>query len=413
MADGGGRSEVKLFYGWVIVAVGIVVGCVGMGGVMSFGVFLQPMADSLGWSRAGISTASTLAFLWMGVGGFLWGSLFDRFGARVVVLLGGLLQGCGLVIASQAQSLPVFLAAYGTAVGLAVGAIYVPLTAATTSWFTRHRSLAVSLVSAGLALGTTLIAPLARWLIVTHDWRFAMLTLGLVAWAVILPAALLLRPAPAVEPGSAAALSGTGAAAGMTVRQALSTPVFWSLALANFACCAAHSGPIFHMVSYATDCGVAPLTAATVLGAAGLAALTGRIVCGLLADRTGAKRTLVACLFLQATAIGLYLLARDLDTLYAVSMLFGFSYGGAMPLYAILVREYFPARIMGSVFGVVAMISTVGMALGPPAGGWLFDHFGGYGWLYIASSAIGVAAALIALTVRTQQVRPVVGAVAM
>jgi MFS family permease len=390
----------KLSYGWVIVAVGIVVGCIGMGGMMSFGVFLQPMADSLGWSRAGISAASTLAFLWMGVGGFLWGWLFDRYGARVVVLLGGLLQGLGLVMASQAQSLPVFLAVYGTAVGLAVGAIYVPLTAATTSWFTRNRSLAVSLVSAGLALGTTLVAPLARWLIVTHDWRFAMLTLGVTAWAVILPAALLLRPAPMAEAG-AAALSTTGtAAAGMTVGQALQTPVFWSLALANFACCAAHSGPIFHMVSYAADCGVAPLTAATVLGAAGLAALSGRIICGLLADRAGAKRTLVACLALQAVAIALYLLARDLDTLYAVSMLFGLSYGGAMPLYAILVREYFPAKIMGSVFGVVAMISTLGMALGPPVGGWLFDRFGGYGWLYVASSMIGIAGVLIAMTVR-------------
>ena len=204
----------KMFYGWVIVAVGIVVGCIGMGGVMSFGVFLQPMADTLGWSRAGISIASTLAFLWMGVGGFLWGSLFDRFGARVVVLLGGLLQGAGLVIASQAQSLPVFLAAYGTAVGLAAGAVYVPLTAATTRWFTRNRSLAVSLVSAGLALGTTVVAPLARWLIVTHDWRFAMLTLGVMAWAVILPAALLLRPAPAAEGETVPAPSATGRPAG-------------------------------------------------------------------------------------------------------------------------------------------------------------------------------------------------------
>ncbi len=397
----------KLYYGWVIVAVGIVVGCIGMGGMMSFGVFLQPMANSLGWSRAGISSASTLAFLWMGVGGFLWGWLFDRYGARLVVLLGGLLQGFGLVMASQAQSLPVFLAVYGTAVGLAVGAIYVPLTAATASWFTRNRSLAVSLVSAGLALGTTLVAPLARWLIVTHDWRFAMMTLGLIAWAVILPAALLLRPVPAAEKEPAATVSAIGAAlGGMTIRQALKTPVFWSLALANFACCAAHSGPIFHMVSYAADCGVAPLTAATVLGAAGLAALSGRIVCGLLADRAGAKRTLVACLALQAAAIALYLMARDLNTLYAVSMLFGLAYGGAMPLYAILVREYFPAKIMGSVFGVVAMISTLGMALGPPVGGWLFDRFGGYGWLYVASSAIGVSAVLIAMTVRPLLRRP-------
>jgi MFS family permease len=392
----------KLYYGWVIVAVGIVVGCVGMGSLMSFGVFLLPMVDSLGWSRAGISTGSTLAFLSMGVGGFLWGRLYDRYGARVVVLLGGLLQGLGLVLASQAQSLPWFLAAYGLMAGLAVGAVYVPLTAATASWFTRHRSLAVSLVSAGLALGTTLVAPFARWLIVAHDWRFAMCALGLMAWAVILPAALLLRQAPVVvgETTTATVAERTD----MNLAQALRTPVFWSLALANFACCAAHSGPIFHMVSYAADCGVAPLTAATVLGAAGLAALSGRIVCGLLADRAGAKNTLVACLALQAVAIALYLTARDLSTLYAVSMLFGFSYGGAMPLYAILVREYFPAAIMGSVFGVVAMISTLGMALGAPVGGWLFDHFGGYGWLYVASSAIGVAAALIAMTVRGHRV---------
>jgi MFS family permease len=394
----------RLSYGWVIVAVGIVVSCIGMGGVMSFGVFLQPMAESLGWSRAGISTASTLAFLWMGVGGFLWGWLYDRYGARVVVLFGGLLQGVGLAAASQAQSLPVFLAVYGTAAGLAAGAVYVPLTAATASWFVRHRSLAVSLVSAGLALGTTLVAPLARWLIVTHDWRFAMLTLGFIGWAVIVPAALLLRPAPAADGRVAADSSAAGVVqADMAVGQALKTPVFWTLSLANFACCAAHSGPIFHMVSYAAYCGVAPVTAATVLGAAGLAAMCGRIICGLVADRVGAKRTLATCLVLQAGAIALFGPAHELDTLYAVSMLFGFSYGGAMPLYAILVREHFPAKIMGSVFGVVAMISTLGMALGPPVGGWLFDRFGGYGWLYAASSAVGIAAALLAMTLRSHR----------
>ena len=111
----------KIFYGWVIVAVGIVVGCIGMGGLMSFGVFLQPMSDSLGWSKAGIASGSTVAFLGMGAGGFLWGSLYDRYGARVVVLCGGVLEGAGLVAASRAQSLPVFLAIYGCAVGLAVG----------------------------------------------------------------------------------------------------------------------------------------------------------------------------------------------------------------------------------------------------------------------------------------------------
>jgi MFS family permease len=240
-----------------------------------------------------------------------------------------------------------------------------------------------------------------------------MLTLGCIAWAVILPAALLLRPAPAAENRPAANLPATTVVrADITVGQALKTSVFWILSLANFACCTAHSGPLFHMVSNAAYCGVKPLTAATVLGAAGLAAMGGRVICGLLADRIGAKRTLVACLVLQAGAIALFSLAHDLDTLYAVSMLFGFSYGGAMPLYAILVREHFPAQIMGSVFGVVALISALGMALGPPVGGLLFDRFGGYGWLYVASSTIGIAAALLALTLRPRRRRPAVLAAA-
>src|SRR5205085_5498266 len=141
---------------------------------------------------------------------------------------------------------------------------------------------------------------------------------------IILPAALLLRPAPATggTPGANPFASG-GVPADMTVGQALKMPVFWILSLANFACCAAHSGPIFHMVSYAAYCGVAPLTAATVLGAAGLAALSGRIICGLLADLTGAKRTLVACLLVQGVAIALYGVAHELNALYAGSVLFG------------------------------------------------------------------------------------------
>ena len=186
----------------------------------------------------------------------------------------------------------------------------------------------------------------------------------------------------------------------MTLAQALRTPQFVAIALANFACCAAHSGPIFHMVTYAVDCGVPDMAAASVFSAAGLAALSGRILCGLVADRTGAKRTLVAALALQAAAITLYLFSNNLATLYATSIIFGFSYGGAMPLYAILVREYFPGRLMGSVFGVVSMIATFGMAIGPVTGGWLFDHFGNYAWLYIGSGGIGLGAVAISMAVR-------------
>jgi len=397
----------RVFYGWIIVGLGIVITCVGMGSMMSLSVFLQPISQAQGWSRTGISTAALLNFLAMGVGSLLWGALSDRFGARIVVLGGGVLLGFGLAAASQASTLTEFQWVFGISVGLAAGSFYVPLTALTTRWFTEHRSLAVALVSAGLGLGTTIISPLARWIILHHDWRYALLTLAVIAWAVIIPAALLLRKAPDAPLVAMAPMG--GAAAEMTVAQALRTPVFAAIALANFFCCAAHSGPIFHMVTYAVDCGVPDMAATTVFGVAGLSALSGRIVCGLIADRTGARRTLIAALTLQAVAVSLYLFTSSLASFYFVAMLFGLSYGGAMPLYAILVREYFPGGIMGSVFGVVAMISTLGMAIGPVAGGWLFDTFGGYAWLYIGSFGVGLGAVAIACTVRPPRLGPVAG----
>jgi MFS family permease len=389
----------KLFYGWVIVGVGIVVTCVGFGAMLTLSIFLQPMAEAMGWSRTGIATAAMLNFLCMGVGAFMWGALSDRFGTRTVVLCGGGLLGLGMVLASQASTLLQFQLLYGAIVGVASGSFYAPLTALTTKWFTRHRSLAVALVSAGLSVGATVMAPLARWMITSYDWRTAMWVIGNLAWLVIIPAAFLVRNPPR---SAVAATPAATAAAGpdLTIGQVVRTPQFAAIALTHFACCAAHSGPIFHMVTHAIDRGVPAMAAATVLSAAGLASLSGKIGCGIFADRVGAKRTLVAGLALQAAAISLYLFTGGLASFYALAVVFGFAYGGVMPLYAILVREYFGERIMGTAFGAVSLAATLGMALGPLIGGWLYDGLGGYAWMFLGSSAIGLGAVAIAFTFR-------------
>ena len=387
----------KIFYGWVIVGVGIVITCVGFGAMLTLSVFLQPIAEAMGWSRTGIAVAAMLNFLSMGVGAFMWGALSDRYGTRTVVLCGGVLLGLGMVLASRATTLLQFQLVFGALVGVASGSFYAPLTATTTKWFTQNRSLAVALVSAGLSVGSTVMAPLSRWLISTYDWRTAMLVIGDIVWLVVIPAALLVR-----NPPTAATATTTTAGRGpdLTIGQVVRTPQFAAIALTHFACCAAHSGPIFHMVTHAIDRGVPAMAAATVLSAAGLASLSGKIVCGIFADRVGAKRTLVAGLALQAVAISLYLLSGSLGSFYALALMFGFAYGGVMPLYAILVREYFGERVMGAAFGAVSLAATLGMAFGPWAGGWLYDALGGYGWMFIGSSAIGAGAVLIALTFR-------------
>src|SRR6185295_11382088 len=197
-------SSFKIFYGWVIVAAGIVVTCIGVGAMLSLSVFLQPITEATGWSRTGISTAAMVNWLCMGLGAFLWGALSDRYGTRTVILGGGVLLGLGLVTASRAATLWQFQVLFGVLVGLAAGSFYTPLTATTTRWFTRNRSLAVALVSAGLSLGSTMIGPLARWITTNYDWRTAMLVIGDLAWLVIIPAAFLVREPQAPAAGTAA-----------------------------------------------------------------------------------------------------------------------------------------------------------------------------------------------------------------
>jgi len=390
----------KLFYGWTIVGVGIVVTCIGLGSMLSLSVFLQPMSEAMGWSRTSISTASLITWLCMGAGSFLWGALSDRFGTRTVLLLGGGLLGLGLVSASQAATVGQFQLLFGVLVGLASGSFYAPLTATTTRWFTEHRSLAVALVSAGIGLGASTVGPLARWIITNYDWRLAMLVVGNLAWLVVIPAALLVREPPEVSPAGGASPTAGAGGEELTAGQALRTPQFAVIALTYFACCAAHSGPIFHMVTHAIDRGVSAMAAVTVLSVAGLASLGGKIICGLIADRVGAKGTLIVGLAIQAVSVSLYVFTRDLGSFYALAVMFGFAYGGVMPLYAIVVREYFGARIMGTVFGAVGLVSTLGMAVGPWAGGWLYDTFGSYFWLFMGSFGIGLGAVAIAVMFR-------------
>lgn len=398
-------SQRGVFYGWVVVAAAATVVGAGLGSLFSLGVFLKPIEESTGWSRTSISLVALVNWLAMGVGSFVWGVLSDRWGGRAVAVAGSLLLGLALVMSSQAQALWHFHAAFGVGVGFAVGAFLAPLTATTTRWFTTRRGLAVALVNSGIGVGTFVVAPLARWLTTTWDWRVAMLVLGDLIWLVGVPAALLIRNAPG-EVGASALGGAATAQRDFSTAQVVRAPQFWVIALTHFACCAAHSGPIFHMVTNAIDQGVAVMAAATLLGVSGLTSIGGRIGCGLLADRVGAKPVLVAGLLLQAGTIFAYLVAQETGTFYALALVFGVAYGGVMPLYALVTREYFGERVMGAAYGGVFLVSTIGMGLGSFAGGFIHDRLGSYAWMFLGSAAIGGMAILMAMTFRAPRAAP-------
>ena len=383
-------------YRWVIVGLGALMGCVAVGTMFSLAVFLDPLSTDTHWSRAGISSAMTLNFIVMGVSGFFWGVVSDRHGPRIVVMAGAVLLGLALVLASLAQSLIMFELAYGIIVGIAASAFFAPMIAAVTGWFETNRGLAVSLVSAGMGVAPLTISPFARWLITAYDWRTAMFIIGVGAWVLLIPASFFVKSPPRGVFAGGAPQAAPKPREG-AVMQALRTPQFLVLGLTFFACCAAHSGPIFHMVSYAIICGITPMAAVSIYSVEGLAGLGGRVLFGVLADRIGVKPVLVAGLLVQAVAIGSYLAVSQLGEFYTLAIFFGGAYGGVMPLYAALAREYFGQEIMGSVFGAATMLSSIGMAIGPVAGGWIFDAYGGYAWMFLGSLAVGLGAAAIAL----------------
>jgi MFS family permease len=398
-------SRRGLFYGWIVVAASALIVCIGMGALFSLGVFLKPMADDMGWSRGAISSVALLNWIAMGLGSFVWGALSDRIGTRGVAVAGGLLLGLGLVLSSQVRALWQLYVTFGFLVGFAVGAFYAPLTSTATKWFTARRGLAVALVSAGIGVGILAIAPLARALTSLWDWRVALLVIGDLAWLVIVPVALLIRE----QPGDVGAVAMGGSGGGdpeYSTRDVLAAPQFWAIALTHFACCAAHSGPIFHMVTHATDQGIGAMAAATALGVSGLASIAGRVGGGVLADRVGIKPTLLAGLALQAVMVVLYLVVRDVGLFYGLSIVFGVAYGGVMPLYALVTREYFGERVMGAAYGAVFLVSTLGMGIGSYAGGWLYDRLGSYAWLYGGSFLVGAVAVMLALTFRPPRPAP-------
>lgn len=392
-------------YRWVIVAAGGLLGCVAVGAMFSLPVFIRPMAQDTGWSITGISTAMTFGFLSMAVASMVWGGLSDRFGPRLVVLTGSIVLVASLALASRAVSLSEFQMLFGVLVGAATAAVFAPMMACVTGWFDTQRGLAVSLVSAGMGMAPMTMAPLAAWLVTVHDWRTAMLIIAGIAAALMIPAALLVRRPPALDAGPDA-LAPDELQSGMTVRQAIRSPQFITLMLANFFCCATHSGPIFHTVSYAVTCGIPMILAVSIYSVEGLAGMFGRIGFGLAGDRFGAQRVLALGLLAQAFGVLTYVFASTIGAFYSTAALVGFMYAGTMPLYAVIIRENFPLKMMGTIIGGTAMAGSLGMSTGPLLGGLIYDRFNSYALMYVGSWSMGLVAVLVLLTFRPIPGRP-------
>ena len=191
-------------YRWVIVAAGGLLGCMAIGAMFSLPVFLLPISRDTGWSVTGVSSAMTIGFLAMALASIAWGTLSDRVGPRLVVLAGSVILSASLALASWATSLIAFQLLFGLLIGSAAAAVLVPMMASITGWFDTHRSLAVSLVSAGMGMAPMTISPFAAWLITIYDWRTSLQIIAVLVAVVMIPVSFLIRRPPALESKNAA-----------------------------------------------------------------------------------------------------------------------------------------------------------------------------------------------------------------
>jgi MFS family permease len=357
---------------WRRLGLAVAVSTIGSVGMWSMPVALPFVQTDFGITRAEVSLPYTLAMTGFALGGVAMGRLCDRFGVVVAIMLGNLALGISYVGASLAPT-PLTFALMHLLIGVGASATFGPLMADMSQWFVRHRGIAVSIAASGNYIGGVLWPPVLQHAMGTGGWRHTYLGVGMFCALATLPFIFALWRARPIAWMLEAASTGSARNLGVSPNALMVL-----LCVAGLACCVAMAMPQVHLVAYCGDLGYGPARGAEMLSAMLGFGILSRIGSGLIADRLGGAPTLLIGSVLQGIALFLYLPFDGLVSLYIISALFGLFQGGIVPMYAIIVREYFSPKEVGIRIGIVLMATLFGMALGGWMSGVIFDHTGSY-----------------------------------
>jgi sugar phosphate permease len=402
-----------IFYGWWIVAAIFLISAFSSGIIFfSLTAVLQPIVSEFGWSYAQVSLAASIRGFETSFLAVVVGYLIDRFGPRRLIFGGGIIIGAGLIMLSRVHSL---MALYGCFVLMAFGLSAcsgVILTTVVGNWFRKRVSIATGIVVCGAAFGGLLV-PVVTWLIDTYTWRQAMVVLGIAAAAVILSLSVLVRHKPEqygylpdgerivkpVSPGAPKTVLIEEDSA--RVRKALKSRAFWLIALSFMCHVLVTVSVVTHIMPYLSSIGISRSTASLVTSAIPLISIPGRLLFGWWGDRID-RRHLSAAGFV-ITGIGLLLLCfidrLGIWLLVPFIILFGFGFGGPVPIQPGMLLERYGRARLGTIIGLCTGIMMVGIMLGPPVAGWIYDTTGRYqnAW-YIFLGILALGTVLILLT---------------
>jgi MFS family permease len=376
-------AEVDSRHGWLTAGLGFVAMFVTVGTGFSYGVAVLPVARDLGLAQgtvSGVFAATIMVFFLMGAPA---GMLADRIGARSVLLLGALALGAGLLVTATTRGAVGLYLGHGVLVGAAMSTTFIPLTAVVSALFVRHRSMAVGLAVSGIGLGTLVMAPLLATLIGLLGWRQTYLVLALAGTAVLVACAALVRT-PRRRRGSAPAL-----------RQSMAAADYRLMYLSQVLVSVAIFTPFAHLPAFAESSGVAPVTAAGLVGIVGAASVVGRLALGSVADRFGLFATYRGCFVAIGTSFVLWFgpgvwPGEAYPALVVHAVVFGVGYGGFVALLPGVVARRFGIEGLGGLLGVLYTSHVLGAGLGPLATGLLIERHG-----YLPAAGTGLVCALV------------------
>ncbi|MEX0286890.1 MAG: CynX/NimT family MFS transporter [Paracoccaceae bacterium] len=366
-------------YSWIRLGITLLIAMVANVGIWAVVVILPHVEVDFGATRAAASMPYTMTMIGFAVGNLLIGRLVDRFGVTLALSGAAVVIGVSYGLAALAPNIFVYSLIH-LALGLGTAVGFGPLMADISHWFIRRRGIAVAITASGNYLSGAIWPIVMSGMLADGDWRQVYMLLGLITVVTVIPLSLLLRrrvPAEAQGQAEAAATQRT-ASVGLSPRT-----LQYLLGFAGIGCCVAMSMPQVHIVAYCVGLGYGPAVGAEMLSLMLLGGVVSRLISGLVADKLGGVLTLLIGSVLQCMALFFYLPYDGMVSLYIVSTIFGLSQGGIVPSYALVVREYMPAREAGARVGFVIMMTVLGMALGGWLSGWIYDLTGSYFWAFL------------------------------
>ncbi len=398
------ETRSRFFYGYVIVVLCFLIMMVSFGLMDSFGVFVKPLLNEFGWTRATTSAAYSLSFLIFGIVGILMGGLTDRFGPRVVLTFCGLVVGVGYLLMSQVNSLWQLYLFEGVIVGIGMSALYAPVLSLIARWFVLRRGLMTGIVLSGLGIGQLVAPPIISRLIFNYDWRTTYIVLGSALLIIIVVATQFLKrdpskigQAPYGEGVSEQRVSGPGGAA-YALLEASRTMQFWVLVAIKFCYGYYMFSIVVHIVPHVTDLGISFVSAANILSVGGAAMVFGSFAMGRLGDKIGPRQVFIICFIIALASLFWLMQSREMWMLYLFAIVIGVANGGNVTSDSPLAARLFGLQSIGSIVGVSSCAFSIGAALGPVLTGHIFDATGSYQVAFIvcaAVSAVGLVSAVI------------------